>query len=184
MRTRTRPTIVRGVFHHPGADRIVFHVAKCISQVTVAKHTGLWALFPKVSVQRILFVEALYVDAVAPMKNSFYRVVTRRRRDKMNMIGHQCIGMDGELMGVRALRKEPEIKQPILFVAKHIKTANSALRDVMRHPGNNDTSNSRHGRKPVWGGQTKGGNRIAHSGPRGKDLVRVPELAIVRPKNR
>jgi hypothetical protein len=33
-------------------------------------------------------------------------------------------------MGVRTLRKQPEIQQPILFVAKHVKAANSPLRDV------------------------------------------------------
>jgi hypothetical protein len=69
----------------------------------------------------------------------------------MDMIGPQRIGADGELIAMRTLRKEREIPQSILIVAKYIKTANCPLRDVVRHSRHNDTSDSGHGRDPKVG---------------------------------
>jgi hypothetical protein len=72
------------------------------------------------------------------------RVQPLRNRDKMDVVRHQTVGPNSEKKGSAGHSEQFEVIQPIGIVPKHIRTANAAMGDMMRHSRHDNARDSWH----------------------------------------
>jgi hypothetical protein len=81
------------------------------------------------------------VDAV---EDSMHRIGPFGNRNKMDVVGHQTVGQNGQVKFATPVAEQLYIFQPVCFVAEDIETPGAPLRDMVWHPRHNNALGSWH----------------------------------------
>lgn len=140
-----RPAVVARIAHHAGPYGVEFDVARTQQEIPLfLDDAGLEAALPQGSGTPVGPVDVLHVAAAYRLHQAAGSIGRFRRDQKMNVVGHQHIGMDGAaVIGSRFLQPM-EVAVIVLLGEETRLPIDAALHEVLGQVGNSDSGAAGH----------------------------------------
>jgi hypothetical protein len=133
------PRIIFGLLDDVRSDRITFHIPNCGPQVLFVKRARERASLPQMTGETVFPVKVRGINPVGSVKSSPQRVAVFGNGDDMDVVCHQTVGAHSQMKSTAAFSQQLQVILTVGVVTKHIKPADSTLRDVMWNSGKNNT---------------------------------------------
>ena len=127
-----------------GTDRILFDVAGSSKEVLFVQWEGGEAALPQIASPLFPEVDHSSVAAVGFANGTGETGFGFRNCDDMNVIGHEAVGPDGEVVFISLFFQDVQIRTLVSFFQKNVLSAISPLHDVVRDSGCNYPCDSCH----------------------------------------
>ena len=144
VRAGAGPSPVPCFPHHPALHGIALHIAKCRPDMVAFQRAREKSRLPQVAGAAVPNVEIPRVIGVRPAQRLRERVFPLGNSDQVGVVAHQAISPGPHLIARRVFAVEIQVEAAILVATEDIAVSVASLREVMRNPRKDDSSNSRH----------------------------------------
>lgn len=138
------PFIFLSFCNDSSAHRIALDISDRRPKMSVIKHAGEGSSLEKVPADSVFSIEVHRIPAVAAVKSLPNSIRSFRDGDEVYVVCHQTIGADSKSMQETAFRKQTQVELSVFSITEDIETPDTALRDVVSSPGENNTRDSSH----------------------------------------
>jgi len=134
------------VRHHPRTYRVEFDVTLAGEQVLISIHQrGMKAPLPESAGTALTLIHQTNVAAVHRLHHPRQPSGHIRRRQKMDVVAHQHVGMNPAVVFFGAVAQQAQVNRRITAVEEHGLAVVAALDNVLRIPGRVDATGAWHG---------------------------------------
>ncbi len=141
------PAVFLGAGDQAGPDGVEFDVAHAGEEVALRVYeAGAMAPFPQGSGAAVLLVDVLGVAAAHDLQGIGSRGAPVRGDQEVDVVGHEAVGMNGELIFGGQLLPQMEVKLVVLGFEEAGFTVVAALDNVIGHSGQVQAGATRHGK--------------------------------------
>jgi hypothetical protein len=127
-----RPRIILGPIDKAGTDGIILEEANLLENASVVQNAGKESPPPEMAGQPFFTMEILGVSHVKGVECPGKRIFGLRNADKMDVVRHQAVGPDLDVIAVGALAKPGQIPPEIGLLLEHFLLIVPPLGDLVR----------------------------------------------------
>jgi hypothetical protein len=138
--TGARPDVVLSAIDKARTDGIVLEEANLLENAPVVQNAGKEPPPPEMAGQPFLAVKILRVSHVERVECPGKGIFGLRDADKMDVVRHEAIGPDFDVISIGALLEPTQIPPEIRFLLKHLLLIVPPLGDLMRVPDDGGAS--------------------------------------------
>jgi len=145
MRPSARPLIFFSVDYDAGANRIPLNIPNSRIQMTFVQRARRKSTLPQKTAPALAKVDSPRIASVRVANRTCQGVSRLGNGNDMDMIVHEAIGPYRHAVNPGILRQQRQVEKPILTREEYPLPPVTALNDVMRYIGNNNSGHPRHG---------------------------------------
>ena len=126
------------------AHRIEFHISRGGQHVALVEYERGEAPLPEVPTPAFAKVNHTGISAMCLADSASQPIGRLRDRDQVDVIGHEAIGPDLDLVSTAPLPHQLQVAAVVLVTEERLLSTVSPLRDVVRETRGDDTCQSGH----------------------------------------